>query len=130
MRTLPLDSDTLEMLEDYIRRGGPVLRCGKKLIFGINRHQGWRVVCDCAERAGLGELMNPETGMVRGVSPHRLRDAHATLMVQRDDSTDSIRMLQQQLGHANIGTTMKYRKVSGKEHREWYRRMTAEEASA
>ncbi len=30
MRTLPLDSETLEMLQDYIRRGGPVSRHGKR----------------------------------------------------------------------------------------------------
>lgn len=38
VRTLPLDGDTLEMLKDYIRRGGPVSREGKVLIFGISRH--------------------------------------------------------------------------------------------
>ena len=35
MRTLPLDRDTLEMLQDYIERGGTVERGEKKLIFGI-----------------------------------------------------------------------------------------------
>ena len=123
MRTLPLDSDTLEMLEDYIRRGGPVLRCGKKLIFGINRHQGWRVVRDCAERAGLGELVNPETGMVRGVSPHRLRDAFAVHAVKQDDSGDGLRLLQEHLGHVSFNTTARYRKVAGEEHRAWYDRL-------
>lgn len=59
--------------------------------------------------------MNPETGKVHGVSPHKLRDAFAIMAVQRDDSTDSIRMLQEQLGHVNIETTMRYRKVAGKE---------------
>ena len=29
MRTLPLDRDTLEMLKDYIKRGGPVKREGR-----------------------------------------------------------------------------------------------------
>jgi integrase/recombinase XerD len=50
MRTLPIDSDTLEMLEDYIRRGGPVTRDGMKLIFGINRHRAWQIVRDCLTR--------------------------------------------------------------------------------
>jgi integrase/recombinase XerD len=40
MRTLPIDGETLEMLEDYIRRGGPVTRNGTELIFGIKRHSG------------------------------------------------------------------------------------------
>ena len=123
VRALPVDSDTLKMLGDYIRRGGPISRGGKRLIFGINRHRAWQVVKDCAEKAGLPNLVNPETGRVRNVSPHRLRDAFAVMAVQRDDSTDSIRMLQEQLGHANIGTTMRYRKVAGEELKDWYTRL-------
>jgi len=42
VRHLPIDGDTLEMLKDYIHRGGPVSREGKKLIFGINRHRSWQ----------------------------------------------------------------------------------------
>ena len=75
MRTLPLDRDTLEMLKDYIKCGGPVNRGGKRLIFGINRHRAWQIIKECAERAGLPNLINPETGKVHSVSPHRLRDA-------------------------------------------------------
>ena len=117
-RSLPLDSNTLEMLHDFIRRDKT-----KGLIFQINRHRAWQIVGDCAERAGLPPLMNPETGKVHGVSPHKLRDALAVLAVQRDDSTDSLRMLQEQLGHASIATTMRYRKVAGKELKDWYTRL-------
>ncbi len=42
VRTLPVDLDTLEMLRDYIKRGGPVSRGVKQLLFGVNRHQAWR----------------------------------------------------------------------------------------
>ena len=123
MRTLPIDDDSLGMLKDYIRRGGPVFQKGRMLIFGINRHRAWQVVRECAERAGLPDLVNPETGKVHGVSPHRLRDAFATRAVKLNDSGDGLRMLQEQLGHANIGTTMRYRKVAGKELKEWYRKL-------
>ena len=77
VRTLPLDSDTLEMLGDYIKRGGPVKREGKMLIFGINRHRAWQIVGECADRARLPKLANTDTGKVHNVSPHRLRDAFA-----------------------------------------------------
>jgi len=120
VRTLPIDSDTLAMIRDYIDRGGPVSQNGKQLLFGVSRRHAWKIISDCAQKAGLGELVNPETGKVRGISPHRLRDAFAVMAVQHDDSTDSIRMLQEQLGHANIGTTMRYRKVAGQELKEWY----------
>ena len=97
LRTLHLDADTLKMLREYIERGGPVSRGGKQLIFGINRHRAWQVVKECAEKAGLPDLVNPETGKVHGVSPHRLRDAFAVMAVQQDDSTDGVRMLQNKL---------------------------------
>lgn len=114
-RTLPLDSETAEMLRDFIHRDKT-----RGLIFGINRHRAWQVVRGCAARAGLPSLVNTETGKTHGVSPHKLRDAFAVMAVQRDDSTDSIRMLQEQLGHVNIGTTMRYRKVAGKKLKDWY----------
>jgi integrase/recombinase XerD len=123
VRALPIDDDTLEMLKYYIERGGPISQNGKTLLFGINRHRAWQVISDCARRAGLGELVNPETGIVHGVSPHKLRDAFAVQAVKVDDSGDGMRLLQEHMGHVNINTTMKYRKVAGKEHREWYDRL-------
>ncbi len=123
LRTLPLDGDTLEMLKDYIKRGGPVTRNRKELLFGINRHRAWQIVRTCAEKAGLPKLVNPETGRVHNVSPHRLRDCFAVMAVQQDDSTDGVRMLQEWLGHANIGTTMRYRKVAGQELKDWYAKL-------
>jgi integrase/recombinase XerD len=65
------------------------------------------VVWECAEKAGLPDPVNPETGRVHRVSPHKLRDAFAAMAVRKDDSSDSVRMLQEQLGHANIGSTMR-----------------------
>ncbi len=128
-RTLPIDEETLKMLREYVGRGGPVRNDGKQLLFGLSRGRAWLIIKECARRAGLGQLVNPETGEVRGISPHRLRDAFAVMAVQRDDSTDSIRMLQEQLGHANIGTTMRYRKVAGQELKMWYQKLWEEKGS-
>jgi integrase/recombinase XerD len=126
MRTLPLDRDTLESLKNYIQGGGPVKRGDKNLIFGINRHRAWQIVRDCAEKAGLPDLINPETGKKRGVSPHRLRDAFAVHAVKIDDSGDGLRLLQEHLGHVSFNITARYRKVSGQEQKEWYRRLWEE----
>ncbi len=115
IRTIPLEKQTMARLMYFIRWanvGG--------LIFKIGRMQAQHVVRNCARRAGVEELVNPETGKPRGISPHRLRDAFAIMAVQHDDSTDAIRMLQEHLGHQSIATTMKYRKVAGKELKEWY----------
>lgn len=126
MRTLPIDDSTLKMLKEYIRRGGPVYQKGKKFIFGLNRHRAWQIVRECAEKAGLPDLTNPETGKRHGVSPHRLRDAFAVHAVKLDDSGDGLRLLQEHLGHASFNTTAKYRKISGKEHKDWYQKLWEE----
>jgi len=122
-RTLPIDSGTLGMLREYIERGGPVVRDGKRFIFGINRHRAWQIVRECSERAGLPHLINPETGKKRGISPHRLRDAFAVRAMKIDDSGDGLRLLQEQLGHASFNTTARYRKIAGEELREWYQKL-------
>jgi len=59
-RTLSIDADTLDMLKDYIKRGGPIKRGDKDLIFGINRHRAWQIIKECAERARLPKLVNPD----------------------------------------------------------------------
>jgi integrase/recombinase XerD len=123
VRTLPVDAETLNLLEEYIKKGGPVLRNGEMFIFGINRNRAWQIIKECAERAGLPKLNNPETGRVHNVSPHRLRDAFAVHAVKTDDSGDGLRLLQEHLGHQSISTTMRYRKISGEEHRDWYQRL-------
>jgi len=128
-RTLPLDEGSMAMLKEYNERGGPVVREGKRVIFGINRHRAWQIVKECAEKAGLPKLVNPETGRTRNISPHRLRDAFATHAVKLDDSGDGLRLLQEHLGHASFNTTAKYRKVSGKEHHDWYDKLWQKEGS-
>jgi len=122
-RTLPIDDETLEMLREYIKEGGPVSTNGKQLLFGIDRRHAWHIIRECAARARLGMLVNPETGEMRGISPHRLRDAFAVKAVKKDDSLDALRLLQEMLGHKSIETTMRYRKVAGEELEKWYERL-------
>jgi len=125
-RTVPIDRSTLEMIREYIDGGGPVSMNGRQLLFGISRGHAWRIIKECAQRAGLPHLVNPESGKVHGVSPHKLRDAFAVLAVKKDDSGDGLRLLQEQLGHRSIETTMRYRKVAGTELKEWHDMVLAE----
>lgn len=120
VRKLPVDQDTLQLLRDYIKAGGPVSKNGRELLFGINRHRAWQIVTESAERAELGRLVHPESGRVHKVSPHKLRDAFAVMAMKIDDSGDGLRLLQEHLGHASFNTTAKYRKLSGQESKEWY----------
>ena len=71
-RSLPLDSATANLIREFIDQCGHVSRNGKLYLFDINRHRAWQVVVQCAQEVGLDDLRNPETGKVRGISPHRL----------------------------------------------------------
>jgi integrase/recombinase XerD len=122
-RILPVDNQTLELLREYVERGGSVGKDGKMMVLGINRHRCWQIIKECAERAGLPKLVNPETGKVHNVSPHKLRDAFAVHAVKLNDSGDGLRLLQEHLGHQSFNTTAKYRKISGMEHRDWYQKL-------
>ena len=120
IRVLSVDEATLAMLKSYINT---LPSDDKSPLFRLNRHRAWQVVRDCARRAGLPFLVNPETGRIRGISPHRLRDAFSVHAMKVDDSGDGLRLLQEHLGHLNFNTTAKYRKIAGEEHRHWYNRL-------
>ena len=120
IRVLPVDEATLAMLKSYINT---LPFDGKSPLFRLNRHRAWQIVRDCARRAGLPSLVNPETGRVRGTSPHRLRDAFSVHAMKVDDSGDGLRLLQEHLGHVSFNTTARYRKIAGEEHRQWYQKL-------
>ena len=120
-RVLPLDEETMKMLKDYLGRGGANSKT--RLIFDLSRHRAWQIVKECANKARLPRLINPESGKLHNVSPHKLRDAFAVHAVKLNDSGDGIRLLQEHLGHQSITTTMRYRKVSGEEQKEWYEKL-------
>ncbi|MFC2016522.1 tyrosine-type recombinase/integrase [Chloroflexota bacterium] len=120
-RVLPVDESTLAMLKSYM---GTLLSGGEESpLFHLSRHRAWQIVRDCAKRAGLPSLVNPETGRIMGISPHRLRDAFSVHAMKVDDSGDGLRLLQEHLGHVSFNTTARYRKIAGEEHRQWYDRL-------
>jgi integrase/recombinase XerD len=129
-RLLPLDPDTVELLRQYIAEGGPVMKNGRLMLLGIGTTRAWQIVRDASRRAGLGELINPETGRRRGVSPHRLRDAFATHAASVDGSQEGLRLLQEQLGHKSIEQTARYVKVAQGKHRDWFERLWRDGASS
>lgn len=67
IRVLPVDEATLAMLKSYINT---LPSDDDSPLFRFNRHRAWQIVRDCARRSGLPSLVNPETGRVRGTSPH------------------------------------------------------------
>jgi integrase/recombinase XerD len=121
MRVLPIDEVTIDLLKEYIQSNSLIENNCR--IFNINRHRAWQIVRDCAAKAGLPKLVNPETGKIHNVSPHKLRDAFAVHAMKYNDTGEGMRLLQEHLGHQSFNTTAKYRKISGEEHRHWYEQL-------
>jgi integrase/recombinase XerD len=125
-RLLPVDRGTLTMLREYVEHpdfARRVRRTGDDRLFAISRFQAWHIVRGLAHRVGLPHLVTPDSGRVRGVSPHRLRDAFAVNAIKHDDSGDGLRLLQEHLGHVSFNTTARYRKVAGEELQQWYEKL-------
>lgn len=59
-RVLAIDKGSLDLLKEFEKRGGPVFKNGKRLLFAINRHRAWEIIKECAERAGLPKLAIPK----------------------------------------------------------------------
>jgi integrase/recombinase XerD len=126
VRTIPIDKDTLEMVRIYIAGSQLVRVNGKRRLFNLTRSRAWQIFVETAVRAGLPKIMNPETGKVHNVSPHKLRDAFAVNAIKKDNTTDGARLLQELLGHKDIGTTMRYRKIAGEELQAYYDKLFEE----
>ncbi len=127
LRNIPVDQDTLDLIHEYINKVGITTFHGKRLLFRRTRQWAWWVVVKCAEKAGFFELENTVNERKHHVSPHKFRDAFATNIVKKRPTIDDARLLQELLGHQNINTTLKYRKVAGTELQKFYDGVIAED---
>lgn len=110
-RVVPLGTYALATLDQWLVRGRPALnragavRSGDAVFLNtrsgarLTRQGAWLVLKRHAERAGLADK----------VSPHVLRHSCATHMLE---GGADIRLVQEFLGHASIGTTQVYTRVS------------------
>lgn len=126
-RNLPVDQNTLDLIKEYLDRGGAKKVGDKTMLFNITRQYAWKIVKDCAIRAGLPEIINVKKQKVHHVSPHKLRDSFATIIANKDSSMESLKRLQDHLGHKNINTTMGYVRTTGEQSREWYEKNLKDE---
>ena len=119
-RVIPIDKISCGMIREYINRGCPINDNGRLILFGINRFRVRQITAECAQKAGIPLLLNPDTGKLHKVGPHSFRVAFTVRWIQEDDSPESLKALQQHLGHANYSTTLAYRKMDFKERRQFY----------
>jgi len=92
-RTIPIDSATLGLIEEYLewRRKFPYRG---SLVFPFSRQRGWQLVEKLGRRVGI-----------KGLHPHSLRHLLATTWVGKGLDVKKLQVL---LGHASIATTMGY----------------------
>ena len=107
-RLVPLDPQTVTLLRHYITHDRPnccdfVFVSQKRC--GFSRQSFWLLVKQYAIQAGIHPLP----------SPHTLRHAFATHLLERGMNLRSLQML---LGHSDISTTEIYSHVSGEHLRE------------
>ena len=92
-RVIPVDPDTLRLLDEYLRWRRKFSYRGS-LVFPFTRQRGWQIIEKLGRRAGI-----------KGLHPHSLRHLLATMWVSKGLDTKKLQLL---LGHASIATTMEY----------------------
>ncbi len=92
-RVIPLDCDTLRLLDEYLewRRQFPYRG---PLVFPFTRQRGWQLVEKIGRRAGI-----------KGLHPHSFRILLATTWVAKGLDVKKLRLL---LGHAGIAENTEY----------------------
>lgn len=117
-RVVPLGAPAAQALADYLERGRPALRAcstrpSEKLFLG---NGGNPVTADAVYRLVARELEQEPGSGPRG--PHTLRHTAATHLL---NGGADLRVVQEMLGHASLGSTQIYTHVSTERLAESYR---------
>jgi integrase/recombinase XerD len=116
-RVVPVGRKAVEALKRYLESGRPALvtRRTPSSVFitkrgtGFSRAALWKRIKDRTRRAGIA----------RNVTPHMLRHSFATHLLEHGAD---LRVIQELLGHASIGTTEIYTHVAGNRLRDVHRK--------
>lgn len=114
-RIITLGQDTLDMLRDFTAGMAKTDR-----VINLSRQSVYNIIRELADAAGLNGkcLVNPESGRKHFIHPHIMRASLAVdwLKIAATDANKQ-KALQEHLGHADFGTTMRYNKLSPSEVR-------------
>ncbi|MHA7631103.1 site-specific tyrosine recombinase XerD [Corallococcus sp. M7] len=114
-RIVPLGRVAIEIVQEYLSRSRPEL-LGKRqadALFVTPRGEGFT-------RQGFWKLLKRyalKAGILKPLSPHKLRHSFATHLVERGAD---LRAVQQMLGHADLATTQIYTHVNSARLRKVY----------
>ncbi len=116
-RVVPLGRNAAQAIQRYLESGRPrlVSRKSPSVLFLSQRGTGfarvtiWKRIKDKVRRSGI----------TRNITPHMLRHSFATHLLEHGAD---LRVIQELLGHANIGTTEIYTHVAGSRLREVHRK--------
>ncbi len=105
-RLIPVGGKALEALAKYFDKARPKLQRGRpgdalflsRLGQSMSRQSAWKIIKDCASRAGIK----------KNIKPHTLRHTFATHLLEHGAD---LRSVQEMLGHTDIATTQIYTHV-------------------
>ncbi|MDY0212686.1 MAG: site-specific tyrosine recombinase XerD [Desulfuromonadaceae bacterium] len=106
-RIVPVGEEAIEVLQHYLEHGRPLLLRGRRSNYvflnrsaqGLTRQGFWKIIKRRAAEAGIS----------KNVTPHTLRHAFATHLLENGAD---LRVVQVLLGHADISTTQIYTHVT------------------
>ncbi|MEI8011328.1 MAG: site-specific tyrosine recombinase XerD [Candidatus Omnitrophota bacterium] len=105
-RLIPVGGKAREALKKYLEKSRGKLQNGRtgdalflsRLGRAMSRQSAWKIIKDCASRAGIK----------KNIKPHTLRHTFATHLLQHGAD---LRSVQEMLGHTDISTTQIYTHV-------------------
>jgi integrase len=109
-RIISLGDETLAMLRDFTSDMAKTDR-----VINLTRQSIYSIIREMASATGLAgkAVLNPESGRKHYVHPHILRSSLAVDWLKHaGNDVGKQKALQEQLGHKDFGTTMKYNKLT------------------
>ncbi len=114
-RAVPFGGAATRCLAEYVELARPALasRTSGEAVFlsKSGRRLSARAIQQVLDRAAV------RAGLAKALSPHKLRHAYATHMLE---GGADVRLLQELLGHESLGTTQQYTKVTRTKLRDIY----------